>query len=44
MTTVLVRVAAAVIMHQLAAFMDGRRIAAFFDECRFYMQPLKRSD
>ena len=35
-------VAAAVIMHQLAGFMDGRRIAAFFDECRFYMQPLKR--
>jgi type IV secretion system protein VirB4 len=29
-------------MHQLAGFMDGRRIAAFFDECRFYMQPLKR--
>ena len=22
--------------------MDGRRIAAFFDECRFYMEPLKR--
>ena len=35
-------VAAAVIMHQLAGFMDGRRIAAFFDECRFYLQPLKR--
>jgi type IV secretion system protein VirB4 len=29
-------------MHQLAGLMDGRRIAAFFDECRFYMQPLKR--
>ena len=34
--------AAAVIMHQLAGLMDGRRIAAFFDECRFYMEPLKR--
>jgi type IV secretory pathway VirB4 component len=29
-------------MHQLAGLMDGRRIAAFFDECRFYMEPLKR--
>ena len=35
-------VAAAVIMHQLSGLMDGRRIAAFFDECRFYMEPLKR--
>ena len=34
--------AAAIIMHQLAGLMDGRRIAAFFDECRFYMEPLKR--
>lgn len=34
--------AAAVIMHQLAGLMDGRRIAAFFDECRFYLEPLKR--
>lgn len=34
--------AAAVIMHQLSGLMDGRRIAAFFDECRFYMEPLKR--
>lgn len=34
--------AAAVIMHQLAELMDGRRIAAFFDECRFYMEPLRR--
>ena len=22
--------------------MDGRRIVAFFDECRFYLEPLKR--
>ena len=29
-------------MHQLSGLMDGRRIAAFFDECRFYMEPLKR--
>ena len=34
--------AAAIIMHQLSGLMDGRRIAAFFDECRFYMEPLKR--
>jgi type IV secretion system protein VirB4 len=34
--------AAAVIMHQLAGLMDGRKIAAFFDECRFYLEPLKR--
>lgn len=33
--------AAAVITHQLTDFMDGRRIAAFFDECRFYLKPLK---
>jgi type IV secretion system protein VirB4 len=33
--------AAAVIVHQLAGLMDGRRIAAFFDECRFYMEPLR---
>jgi type IV secretion system protein VirB4 len=35
-------VAAAVITHQLAGLMDGRRIACFFDECRFYLEPLKR--
>lgn len=35
-------VAAAVITHQLAGLMDGRRIAAFFDESKFYMIPLKR--
>lgn len=34
--------AAAVIMHQLSQLMDGRRIAAFFDECRFYLEPLAR--
>jgi type IV secretion system protein VirB4 len=32
--------AAAVITHQLAGLMDGRRIACFFDECRFYLEPL----
>lgn len=35
-------VAASVIAHHLRDFMDGRRIAAFFDECRFYMVPLKQ--
>lgn len=33
-------VAAAVITHQLAGMMDGRRIAAFFDESKFYIEPL----
>jgi type IV secretion system protein VirB4 len=35
-------VAAAIITHQLSELMDGRRIAAFFDECRFYLKPLKQ--
>jgi len=34
--------AAAVITEQLRRLMDGRRIIAFFDECRFYLEPLKR--
>ena len=32
--------AAAVITEQLEKLMDGRRIVAFFDECRFYLKPL----
>jgi type IV secretion system protein VirB4 len=32
--------AAAVIVHQLREMMDGRRIAVFADECRFYMDVL----
>ena len=32
--------AAAVIIHQLRGLMDGRRIAGFFDECRFYLDVL----
>jgi type IV secretion system protein VirB4 len=32
--------AAAVITHQLGGFMDGRPITAFFEECRFYLEPL----
>lgn len=35
-------VAAAVITHQLAGLMDGRRIWCLFEECRFYDTPLKR--
>ena len=31
---------AAVITQQLGGLMDGRRIVAFFDECRFYIEPL----
>lgn len=34
-------VAAAVIMHQLGELMDGRRICAWFEECRFYLGPLQ---
>ncbi len=34
--------AGAVITHQISDFMDGRRIAAFFDESKFYLRPLKR--
>jgi type IV secretion system protein VirB4 len=34
--------AAAVITHQLGGFMDGRPIAAFFEECRFYLAPLEK--
>lgn len=33
-------VAATIITHQLGELMDGRRIVAFFDECRFYIEPL----
>jgi type IV secretion system protein VirB4 len=33
--------AAAVITHQLSDFMDGRQIACFFDEVKFYLGPLK---
>ncbi len=33
--------AGAVITHQISDFMDGRRIAAFFDEAKFYLRPLK---
>ena len=32
--------AAAVIIYQMREMMDGRRIVAFFDECRFYMDTL----
>jgi type IV secretion system protein VirB4 len=35
-------VAASVITHQLAGLMDGRKIACFCDESRFYMEPLKQ--
>lgn len=35
-------IAASVILHQLADFMDGRRIAAFMDESKFYFEPLKK--
>lgn len=34
--------AASVIIHQMRDMMDGRRIAAFFDECRFYLDVLGR--
>lgn len=33
---------AAVIMHQLSEYIDGRRIFAMFEECRFYLEPLAR--
>jgi type IV secretion system protein VirB4 len=32
--------AAAVIIYQMREMMDGRRIACFFDECRFYLDSL----
>lgn len=35
-------IAAAVILHQLKGLMDGRRIAVFCDESKFYMEPLQQ--
>ncbi len=35
-------IAANVITYQLSNLMDGRKIICFFDECRFYIEPLKR--
>lgn len=35
-------IAAAIVLHQLKGLMDGRRMAVFCDESRFYIEPLQQ--